>query len=791
MAVKLNSAGNSHAASLISSGNVDKTSDWSFSADEGNSLLGAGGDDWANYAKWFLGEDDSQDPNTKGRYKYPFGKDGKVYQSALDAIRSRSSQQSDTSIYDAAGELLNKIDPDNSNKSAKRIQHKRQNPEGVQRAYSQLTIKAAVDPTSGQRIIRGTASTPTMDRMGDIVLPLGAQYKLPIALLWQHNADQPIGWITEATVTAQGIDIVAEVSSFDQPGQLKDFLDYAWQSIQAGLVRGLSIGFNPIKYAFMDDSWGIEFQEWEWLELSAVTIPANSEATISAIKSIDNRQLAALGNKAKAGVVFLGKSSKTTGASVSLKPHVAKTNPNEGKNMNVKEQIADFKKRREENLAKMVQLMTKAGDEGRTLDQTEQQEYEQLEVDNGAIEKHLPRLETLAKSLETTAAPVQGQNENQGANSRVLATVRNTQKLDKGIEFARYAMCLGVAKGNIQQASAIAQNRFPEMDRVNNVLKSAVAAGTTTDATWAGPLVEYNEFTGDFVEFLRPQTIIGKFGNGGIPSFRRVPFNVHIKGQISGGAGYWVGEGQPKPVTKFDFNNVYLPWAKVANIAVLTEELLRFSNPSAEALVRDALAEALIARLDIDFVDPAKALVANVSPASITNGVTAIHSSGNTADDVRADLAALWAPFILNNISPTTAVYIMTPTTALALSLMRNALGQPEFAGININGGTLEGIPVITSNYVPTTSAGSLVILANASDIWMADDGQVVIAASTEASLQMDTAPTNNSPTPTATTLVSMFQTDSVALRAERFINWQKRRAQAVAVLDRVLWGQP
>ena len=668
---------------------------------------------------------------------------------------------------------------------------KRAEPKGVQRAYSQLTIKAAVDNTTGKRIIRGTASTPSMDRMGDIVLPLGAKYSLPIALLWQHNSNQPIGWITEATVTAKGIDIVGEVATFDEPGQLKDFLDFAWQSIQAGLVRGLSIGFQAIKYAFMEDSWGIEFQEWEWLELSAVTIPANAEASISAIKSIDTRQRAALGHNANDGVVYLkDQPAVTPGASGSTTNPQSVVPIKEDSQMNVKEQIADFKKRRQENLDKMVALMTKAGEEGRTLDQAEQQEYETLESDNAAIDKHLPRLETLEKSLAATAAPVQGTNEGQGQQSRQFATVRNTTKLDKGIEFARYAMCLGVAKGNIQQASAIAQSRFPEMERINNVLKSAVNAGTTTDATWAGPLVEYNEFTGDFVEFLRPQTIIGKFGAGNIPSLRRVPFNIHIKGQTSGGAGYWVGEGAPKPVTKFDFNDVYLGWAKVANIAVLTEELLRFSNPAAEQLTRDALAEALIARLDTDFVDPAKALSANVSPASITNGVTAIHSSGNTADDVRADIASLWAPFILNNISPTTAVYIMTPTTALALSLMRNTLGQPEFPGIGILGGTLDGIPVITSNYVPTDSNGSLVILANASDIWLADDGQVVIAASTEASLQMDTAPTNSSNPATPTTVVSMFQTDSVALRAERFINWKKRRAQAVAVLDQVKWGQ-
>jgi hypothetical protein len=61
-----------------------------------------------------------------------------------------------------------------------------------------------------------------------------------------------------------------------------------------------------------------------------------------------------------------------------------------------------------------------------------------------------------------------------------------------------------------------------------------------------------------------------------------------------------------------------MPFTKVAAISVVTEELLRFSSPSADRLVRDGLAGAVIARLDIDFIDPGKAAVANVSPASIT-----------------------------------------------------------------------------------------------------------------------------------------------------------------------------
>lgn len=458
----------------------------------------------------------------------------------------------------------------------------------------------------------------------------------------------------------------------------------------------------------------------------------------------------------------------------------------------ISEQIAALEATRAAKAARMNEVMTKGLEEGRSTDLAESEEFDTLEGELKTLDADLVRLKKLEALNAQTAKAVDGTSVSKAGASRSTAlpvSVKNTEKLEPGIKFARYATCVALAKGNIMQAAEIAKSRFGDDEDVNLRIKAAVAAGTTLDSTNAAPLVRTDNFEGDFVEFLRPQTILGKFGQNGIPSLRRIPFNVRITGQTSGGEGYWVGEGAPKPVTEFDFNAVELRWAKVANIAVLTEELIRFSSPSAERLVRDALAEALINRLDTDFILPSKAAVANVSPASITNGVTAIPSSGTSADAVRDDMRALWATYIANNIDPTGAVYIMNPRTALALSLMRNPLGQSEFNGMTMRGGSLDGVPVIVSNYVPYTSAGGLVILANASDIYLADDGQVAIDASREASLQMDNAPTNNSATPTATTLVSMWQTNSVALRAERYINWAKRRPQAVAYLSGVNWN--
>lgn len=452
----------------------------------------------------------------------------------------------------------------------------------------------------------------------------------------------------------------------------------------------------------------------------------------------------------------------------------------------IREQITDLENTRAAKAAQMESIMQKGLDEGRSTDSAEAEEFDGLNAEIKKIDADLKRLSDLEKIQIAKAAAVPQTPAAPGQKVDHITVKSNAKPLEKGIGFARYTMCLAKAHGNPMMAGEIAKSQFPDMHDLHTVFKAAVAAGSTTDATWAKPLVEYNTYAGDFLEYLRPQTILGKFGTGNIPALRRIPFNVRIVGQSTGGAAGWVGEGKAKPVTKFDFNDVTLGWTKVAGIAVLTDELIRFSNPAAESLVRDALRDAVVERLDRDFIDPTKAAVAGVSPASITNGVTAVIPSGSgTVDNMRTDIQALFGKYIAANMAPTTGVWIMSSTAALHLSLMTNPLGQPEFPGLSMTGGTLAGLPVIVSDYV----AAGTVILVNASDVYLADDSEVMIDASREASIEMSDAPTSSSITGAGASMVSMFQTNSVAVRAERYINWGKRRAAAAQLVTNAVWA--
>ena len=162
----------------------------------------------------------------------------------------------------------------------------------MNRAYGFLEIKSFDDD---KRIVEGMASTPTPDRMGDIVEPLGAQFKMPMPLLWQHMSSAPVGEVFAAKPTKDGIPIKARIFKAEQSASLRERLDEVWESVKIGLVKGFSIGFKPVESAQIENTYSFRFTAWEWLEASLVTIPANADATISVVKSISRELLAASG----------------------------------------------------------------------------------------------------------------------------------------------------------------------------------------------------------------------------------------------------------------------------------------------------------------------------------------------------------------------------------------------------------------------------------------------------------------------------------------------------------------
>jgi len=447
------------------------------------------------------------------------------------------------------------------------------------------------------------------------------------------------------------------------------------------------------------------------------------------------------------------------------------------------EQITAFEQKRAALVAANEEILTKSATEGATLDAEQKEAFDNNAADVTEIDDHLKRLRAMEKAAGEAAKPIQGKTAEEGTRSRLGAPIV-IQKGDKdeafeGQNFTRMVIAKTLARIDDVSAIGIAHKRWGQTNpQFVNAVKAAVAGGGTETGEWGAELVHIDRYTGDFIEYLYSRTVFDKL------PLREVPANVNIAGQDGAATGYWVGQSKSIPVSKADFMDVNLTPLKVAALAVVSKELLRDSSPSAERLVRDALVEASAQRVDQTFLGTGAA-VSNVSPAGLLNGVSAGTSAGADIDGVIADVKALYASFITAN-NADGLQFVTTQSLAKALGLMQNALGNWAFPGLSANGGALLGDPLVAGGNV---GAGDLILL-KPSDIYKIGDRGVEVSMSTEASIQMDDAPDGASDTPVAnTSVVSMYQTDSVAIKVVRPMNFAKRRASAVAYIGDANYG--
>ena len=468
---------------------------------------------------------------------------------------------------------------------------------------------------------------------------------------------------------------------------------------------------------------------------------------------------------------------------------------------NYSKQIADLQATRKAKAEEMKALAKTAEEQGRTFDTGEQEQFDELKAAIAQIDKsiaNLRELEAIEKAEAADAATAKAVSGDERAKSAVSVVrggdvqVKDTTKLDKGISFARMARVKALAftgQAGTRNEIEIAQNLYPgDESLVKSIQKAAVPAANTLtgSATWAANLInEGGAAFADFVEYLRERSLYGQISD----RFRRLPFDAPVLVQSSGGTAQWVKEGDAKPLTQWTYTRAKLTPLKVAAIAAATKETLMRASVNADAFLRDELARAVNARIDGTLISDVPA-VTDESPAGLLTGTSPLTLSGDgSVQGIRCDIAQFLKELVGDNLSVSGAFWVMPETVAIDLSLATNEVGSPAFPGITPNGGTLAGLSVFTSQYVPTTSDGPVVALIKGDEIFLGDEGGVQVSVSDQASLLMDNAPTMDSTTPTgASAMVSMWQTNSVAFLVERFINWQKRRASAV-VWAHVNWN--
>jgi HK97 family phage prohead protease len=148
------------------------------------------------------------------------------------------------------------------------------------------------------RTVEHVASDETADRMGDIIRFRGwdlGPFKKNPQLLWNHDSGAPpIGRVLTVAKDADAKALVTTSRFFD--AEKSAFADLIWRMVADGDLPAVSVGFIPRKTVRPTDAeertklglgeWGVVYEAAELLELSVVTVPANSNALMRRLDSM-------------------------------------------------------------------------------------------------------------------------------------------------------------------------------------------------------------------------------------------------------------------------------------------------------------------------------------------------------------------------------------------------------------------------------------------------------------------------------------------------------------------------
>ncbi len=137
---------------------------------------------------------------------------------------------------------------------------------------------------AGAMYFEGFAVTEQMTP-DKLIFPLSglrnlADYQRNPVVLWQHDWQQPIGHAELVEARGDGLFVRDRLA----PTEL--VRNTVWPLVQAGSIRGLSIGFRAHKVDFDEETQVTTFSEWSLHEHSLVSLPNNPGALGAAVQAM-------------------------------------------------------------------------------------------------------------------------------------------------------------------------------------------------------------------------------------------------------------------------------------------------------------------------------------------------------------------------------------------------------------------------------------------------------------------------------------------------------------------------
>jgi len=401
-----------------------------------------------------------------------------------------------------------------------------------------------------------------------------------------------------------------------------------------------------------------------------------------------------------------------------------------------------------------------------------EQRIEELSAEIDGVENRMQRAEQLNERETRLAQPARGSDFGGGGNQiraaladvRVVAPDAETRKHDLAV----LVRCVALAGPVVERAPRIAREHFG-----NDRLACAMEAGSFAGGGFLVP----ETYVPDLIEYLRPASVIRRMGVA-VPPL--VNGSLTLPKVTGGASASYIGESENIPTSNLTGGQVKFTAKKLVAMVPMSNDLLRWSNPSADAIVRNDLVRAMAQAEDAAFIrnqgtgnapkglrywaDAARVLTMTATPdlAKVTNDLGRLKLAVENTD------LALFAPY-----------WLMAPRTRQYLEDLRDSNGNLAFP--EIARGELRGYPFLTTTQIPTNLGTG----GNESEVYFVESSELIIAEDSRIMLEASNVAAYHN----GTSVVAAFSLDQTVVRVIAQHDFGPRHTEAIAVLTGVTWG--
>lgn len=422
--------------------------------------------------------------------------------------------------------------------------------------------------------------------------------------------------------------------------------------------------------------------------------------------------------------------------------------------------LQQLKQKRAALIEEMRGILTGSETANRDLTVEEQASYDakkaEVEGLRLAIEREEQQL-ALEAQAERTSTPVD------------VTPAGGAIKREKGDAVARFVRSLAVASGDHRRAAEFCENTLHDPE----VARALAASGLTS----GGAFVPEN-LASEFIELLTAMTVVRRLGARPIP----LPNGNLTMPKVTGGATVtWLGENTNITKTEQTFGQVKLSAKKCAAVVPISNDIIRFTSPAVDAIVRQDLLIQLALAQDLAFIRGAGTSYTPLGlryMAAAAN-VIAVNATVNLAN-ITQDLGKLDLALANANVKLIQPGYIMAPRTRVYLQNLRDGNGNKAFP--EMDNGKLRGYPFAETTQIPinlavTDTAESELYLVDFADILIGEVPGLIIESSNVAAYHDGSA------------VVSAFSLDQTVVKVIQQVDINTRHAESIAVLKDVDWA--